>query len=444
MSPSTIGIIICLVIVLIIIVITRTYRNGRKERARPSRALAREIDKPEVRARVALTVSGSDGRDEFAGMSSDDLFAIAVANMRIMDDAGDIMSARNRAGTATVDVAREYNAAAHRARKAMSRAIKMRKQESATDHQARAITLGVLRDRAHNLDARPIGDPYHAGAHRGGVVGTLILRQDEIIDDATIDAPQTIAPTVGLPLAPVWSSDPENVHDSAVGSAVIRKIGFMRANDLHATTDRNIYGKILHEINQYQNPFVGADELAERRNRAKHIMHRASADEYCSRYSIKESEALRLVYERMLRADSDEARANMRDALVSAMSECSPDGSDVCLVGRITRYVGALDHVDPEIGEPTKSVDAFRATLFAKLGQMTAQHAPAREMRAMIMHECDSAATDLPVAVSQKMRQDALAGVEDDDEGQVAATSSSSATSVAPSDGAASVTPAPS
>lgn len=393
---SKVFLLVCVVVIVVVIMYARARERGR-ERA-PSRALSKSIDSSETRSAIASTpldtsIPGRALAGLFANttMSSDDLFTIATANMRIMEDMRDLADNACATSKEIGPIRTRYIIARERARAAMSRAITTRAGEDRV--RQHDITDDVIVDRAREFNQH---------------VGAPLVIVAPIIDQQIESRKQVLQK---------WSSDPENVHDSLVGGEVARKISAMLADDRHMTNEHNLFGVVLEMINGYSDEHVDVNALEKRRADARHTLHIASANAHCSRYNICEFEALRLVYERSMREGiSANSRDALREALVIALAECSPDGSSVCLVGRITRYVGSLDVVDSTIGSaPIMNVDAHRATLFAKLGQMQAEGKGANDMREYINQyfASDPILSDPTNVSAQKIKNDALAGVDD-------------------------------
>lgn len=411
-TMSKILLLVCIVIVVIILY-ERTRMRTQDDTRIPSRSLSNAIDSNDVRHTIASTqLDATVPKPALMGlittnttMSSDDLFAIATANMRIMEDMRDLADQIPATSKEMGAIRTQYIIARERAQAAMSRAIAIRATEDST--RRHAITDDVMQDRAREFNRHV--DKQQQQQHQQPIIVDIPRANDKLLEHDD-NKPK---------LAPTWSHDPENVHDSLVGTGVAHKLNVMRTSDQHVTDSHNLFGSILDVINTYTDEHTDARAVMERRANARHTLHVASADASCSRYGITEFDALRLVYERSLRANIDEnTRANMRNALVTALADCSPNKSSVCLVGRITRYVGALDVVDPDasIGSaPIMNVDAHRATLFAKLGQLQVQGKTSQEMREYVNQyfASDPALSDQTNKSIQKIKSDALAGIED-------------------------------
>jgi hypothetical protein len=322
------AIIIVIIIIIIIIIYNRIHAN----KLQKYNYLA-HIDTPHARENAERNIYNGDHN-----MSADDLFTLSLIHLHRADDALDSQNTKL------------WDWHMLNTRQLLNRAIVARTTEHENTHVD--IHNDVVTNATIVARANDVGIPAQP------IINTVKLRIPTIVHR--------------------WTSDAENVHDSAVGDDVARRITFLREHDLRIYSTNMCAGVILlamstnHDISQSPN----AEHI---RDQVRATLKVMKADAYCSRYQITELEALRLTLERIYSAPEPEISQNIEAAIVRAIADCSQDNdndtkmSTVCLVGRITRIIGALDEIDPGMPPALKTTDAYRAEIMNKLGMYTRQ-----------------------------------------------------------------------
>jgi hypothetical protein len=201
-----------------------------------------------------------------------------------------------------------------------------------------------------------------------------------------------------------WAPDPENVHDSALGEGVSRRIRFLIENDMHLFNQKTVFGAFLLVVAERER----THEIAPKRKQIRATLNIARPNNYCSRYAIAEMEAFRLVFERAFQQKNETTKNNMHDAFISAVADCSEGDHTVCLVGRISRFVASLDIIDPEMGF-IKTVDTYRAEIMQSLGALTAKKEDVTV--ADVDAICNTYVGIVPAHSLARIRAECLAGI---------------------------------
>jgi hypothetical protein len=273
--------------------------------------------------------------DEIApDVASDDLFTDALIYLHDADDA--------------LDSGNEREFAQHmaRARELMSAAIALR----ATEH----VDIPLVQNIVLETRATDIG------------VVVPHVRLPNVVAPRNVDAEDHHVA--------VWTSDAENVHDSAVGQSITNRIAFLKSRDIHVHQTNECVGAIWARLRSLP-------EITDaKKGRILATLNIAAQNNNCERYGVGELEILRIVFERQYFAENVEEANNISQALIDAIADCAywnvSEGvstGTVCLVGRISRYVHSLEIVDSRVPEdPAKTTEAYRAEIMESLGRLQA------------------------------------------------------------------------
>lgn len=396
----------CLIILIIIIAYWRYTKSPRVRRARKYKKIV-ALDNPEER-KALLREHEDQNLDD---LDADELFTLATMFLREHDDLQDNYDHATNSKV-RADIARRMQNVSRLARDTIQLAIAKRSNENQTNpndtREAQLFHDAAIERRADEI-AAVVPDVHHDVPRRP--IGARIVPP---APEAAAGANGGANDAAGAPVipAPQWAPDPENVHDSAIGGDVTRRLNFIREQDLNLFDTRTCLGEIA---------FILADRCpatnpqnAPKRERIIRTMERARQNDHCDRYDINELEALRLVMERSHFAKTEEGRNNLHDALLNAMSECSEGNGTVCTVGRISRYVASLDVVDENLpdGGAVKSVDAYRAEILNKLGQaQAAPNSTEQTVRAQLDRTIAEYADRVPANYLEKIRTECVAAL---------------------------------
>lgn len=343
------------IIIIVIIVIIWYYRKHYHNFARKSsrndpraRTLLASMDTMLDRDRAEQAIIGAKIRSKtdvrsLGRLSSDDLFTLALIHLHRANDATD--SGEIHTSTDQMAITKQL----------LTRALDARKREERRNH---VVTNATLIARANDI-----------GITQAIIDEVALLPQDPIVAPEQVEAHQ-----VHDEPRPVvqWTPDAENVHDSAIGDDVMRRIAFLRERDLAVFTENMCIGTILRAMNT--NDDIKASPNADTiKRRVRQTLNVMATNNYCERYKITELNALRLALERMYSTKSPEVSHNIEASIIRALADCSDsNGGTVCLVGRITRIIGALDVIDPDMPS-LKTTDAYRAEIMQMLGNISRQ-----------------------------------------------------------------------
>lgn len=363
------ALIILLIIVLLLIIMFLPPQKTRRE----MRQEILEYESPALRDIVVsreLFPTIHTRNDDAA--SADDLFTRALLLMREKDDLEDLLhSAMQKSGRAPNSISQSLALTDKTMRALMTRAVAKRAREN----------------HARRDEARPM---FHDGIieQRAMEVGAIAQTTPPI----TRAPPQAIA-------SHEWATDLQNVHDTTFGAEINKRLAQLRASDGHILAANECIGIILFAMKDL-------DVNAEDKQKVLATLEVAKANNYCARYEINEWDALRLILERSMKFPEHET--NIKRALIDALIDCSQNGQPVCLIGRISRYISSLSAIDPEFMEGPRNTEAYRAHIFAKLGQLQAKGGEIGEKE---IDEIMSAHRDLPDLVFKKIRDECIAAI---------------------------------
>jgi hypothetical protein len=392
MTPFAHLILFVALIALVVAIILAFARPRARKRRKYERIVA--LDNPEERK--AYLHETRDVRK----LDSDELFTRATILLHYQDDLQDKLFARMETRAHRKEIARQLQATSSLARATIHAAIEKRNEENARGgDRARIFGDDTLDRRAQEI-AAPIVPPKVAVEYH--IVDNTPTRVP-VVAAPVVAAPVVAAPVVAAPVV-AWAPDPENVHDSALGDQVSRRITYLRAHDLHLFDDIACIDEINH--------IVAARDHAEK-EQIERTLRRAQANDYCMRYKISELEALRLVMERAFYTQEDRVKDNLHDSLLNALAECAEGvRGTVCNVGRISRYIASLDAVDENLPDDAiKTADAYRAEILNKLGHAQANGELTRESTEKLLAEY---AEKLPAHTMQKIRGECYAAFAED------------------------------
>lgn len=279
--------------------------------------------------------------------TADDLFTRALILLREKDDLEDIILAKKTSPKSAAIISQSLDLVDRTMRKLMAQAVETRHKENAVTQPLTQRPLyhdGIIEQRAIELQAIPI------------------IVQPKV---AVAQPQQSQRPRFE------WATDLQNVHDSTLGADLSRRLAQLKANDLHILDTKTCIGTILFAAKKYN-----IDE--DKKQKMIRTLDAAKENSHCARYDVDELEVLRIVLERGMKFPQHEE--NLQRALIDALVDSSQQGTPVCLVGRISRYLSSLTAVDPEfVDSPELNTDAYRALIFAKLGQLQAERKELKE-----------------------------------------------------------------
>lgn len=329
-------------------------------------------------------------------LSSDDLFTQATLYLRMEDDIQDKLQLAR--GPERAQLMQRLSEAATVARIAIRNAIDKR------NHEPQVAEEPIFHNDAIQQRADEIEQQAAIVAHAPGAMPIIPLPPLP----AVAPVPAFLHHHV---VRPAWAPDPENVHDSAVGEGVSRRLDYLRTDDLHIFQPNTCIGAVALLMNQR----LDKTRDLEKRKKIMQTLEQAQHNSYCDRYKIGELDAMRLVLEHAYHAESEEKKNNLHDAFLNSLADCAHKNTDgtVCLVGRISRYAASMDGVDDKIADVVKPVDAYRVEIFNSVGKVsTTPDMTDEKLRAGINQICDQYKGKIPDRSLQKIREECLAGVD--------------------------------
>jgi hypothetical protein len=361
---------ILLAILFIIVIVIMVALQRPKARRRRKYEVVKSLDEPEARDNFMRDAAAST-----TSLDADELFTLATLYLRKQDDLQDRLHSE-LSDRESQKLTRQLQEVTHSARQAIRDAIAKRTDENdkqgtlTNNHGAQLFDDDTIERRAVEIE--------------GAIATPIARRADPVAAIPAIPATVAVAPAK-------WASDPENVHDSAVGDNVSHRLQFLREHERHTIAEP--IGEIVFVM---KDRLPNEPENQQKRARIVRTLERARSDDHCVRYNVSELDALRLVLERANSAPTDEAKHNMQDALLNALAECAegPSGT-VCTVGRISRYIASLDGVDEQL-PAIKSVDAYRTEIMNKIGQAKTKTPDDLALLGEVEKICDSYAGQIP------------------------------------------------
>jgi hypothetical protein len=391
MFPQSAAAIAVIVAIIVLIWIyyqefaTRAQVRANNARRANARAIIDNFERDDVRADAIREFEEREEEDELDGLNSDELFTIASALLHEIDLAQD-----------GVVVEKESGDLRAKAKRAMSAAIAARNRENANANRVTPrIPMRIVIPRATPRVPIFHDDAIERRAHDVGLRDVRVEPRPRLWHDE---------PAPATPPVARWAPDPENVHDSAVGDDVARRIALLRDADAHLFDQREVIG---HVIGMMQEARVGPEKRAQ----IMRTLDMARTNSECARYRASELDILRLVAERAVRARNPEESRNIRDAVLTSLSECATPGGTVCLVGRISRYASALDAVDSSMPDTIHSVDAYRAEIMTGLGKLQTD-SPNGVSAAQVNGFLEQYKDKLPAHSFEKIKSECVAAVE--------------------------------
>lgn len=414
-------ILICAAIIVITIIILWNYRiyynSPRVRKQRKYRDITKLDNIEDRQAFLKKTETPNKGSILLPEeRDADDLFTRASIYLRMQDDIADQLQTTCQDDPKYARLANQLGQVTQQARQSIRAAIDKRNEEN----RARAGMVNTPLTDHEEADQQPNDD--EADLFRDDTIvqraieiedQTARLWQNNFVPLEPLEPLEPIGPTgphiyaVAGPPHRQWAPDPENVHDSAVGEGIQRRLQYLQQDDFHLFDKHTCIGAIAFLMKQRLGP-----NDAEKREKIMRTLKQAQQNAYCSRYKINELEALRLALEHAMHAKTEDTKNNLHDALLTSIAECAPsDTGTVCLVGRISRYAASMDGVDDQIAEVVKPVDAYRTEILNSIGKVSANTEDENVLKDEIHKICDQYKDKIPAHVLEKIKTECLSSI---------------------------------
>lgn len=162
-----------------------------------------------------------------------------------------------------------------------------------------------------------------------------------------------------------YTSDPQNVHDSAVNNDLRGMLGAIRA--------ANGRGGVKLNTGQYEAEIRAAIATLPqgKKSAALATLAAMSANNYVSTFDASERDILHTVWSRTHHPDNAGNEQNVRAAIVEALADASQGGNTVCINGRCGRVIDSLARIDRDSTfDGAKTSEAYRNQIFDETRKM--------------------------------------------------------------------------
>lgn len=156
-----------------------------------------------------------------------------------------------------------------------------------------------------------------------------------------------------------FTSDPQNVHDSAVNKQ-IRNSYRLLVDNTNIIPDIKVTSA---EIMDYIDSMPDLIKKKRARKALETILGPGIGNSpFNENLNVTESDLLNLVWQRSNVLENEENKDNIQEAVITGLTEMADTGTVVCSGGRISRMIGSLTLLDAkkEISEPLFTVETIR------------------------------------------------------------------------------------